>query len=646
MCGFAGFLAGDGALDGALTLKRMAGAIAHRGPDDEGIWLDGAHRIGLAHRRLSILDLSAAGHQPMQSPSGRFVIAYNGEIYNYQEMRDDLESRGGTSWRGHSDTETLLAGFDVLGIEETLRGATGMFAFALWDRDARQLILARDRLGEKPLYYGWQGHGEQKVFLFGSDLAALRTHAMFENEEDPAALSAFLQYGYVPTPKSIYKGMSKLGAGELLRISIERPKPVIARYWDAAQLTSQAPSFGGSPSDAVDELERILSIAVGRQMIADVPIGAFLSGGVDSSTIVALMQAQSARPIRTFSIGFGDHDHNEAVHAAKVAKHLGTDHTELYVTPELAMSVIPKLASIYSEPFADSSQVPVYLVSELARKDVTVSLSGDAGDELFGGYNRYTMADRYHNRVRRLPMVFRRGLSSALGLVRPSAWNRIVSLLPGAASGRLNLSNLSEKIPKIRAALRAQSPAELYAGLTSLNRDPASLMCLTARSVADAVAELQSGLDMVSGMMARDLVTYLPDDILCKVDRAAMAVSLETRVPMLDHSVVEFAWSLPLGHKIRDGVGKWPLREVLYRHVPKALIERPKTGFAVPIDAWLRGPLRGWAEDLLLQETNDLLDASAVGKIWDEYIEGGSNMGNALWPLLMYRSWRLERLSA
>ncbi len=637
MCGFAGILSSNADLITWPGLEAMGNAIAHRGPDDHACWLSDSGQIGLSHRRLSIIDLSSAGHQPMASHSKRYMMAFNGEIYNHRAIRDHLAALGfSVAWRGYSDTETLLAGFDNIGIEETLRMAVGMFAMSIWDHETRILVLARDRIGEKPLYYGWQQREGKRAFLFGSDLAALRRHPVFEGVEDPQAVMSLLQLGYVPTPLSIFKGIYKLEPGTILRVSLNAKEPQLNQYWSAEDVTRQH-QFSGSAQQAVDVLEDVISKAVARQMISDVPLGVFLSGGVDSSTIAALMQAQSTTPIKTFSIGFGDPVHNEAIHAASVGRHLGTDHHELYVTPDMALDVIPKLPSIYSEPFADSSQIPVFLVSQLARQSVTVALSGDAGDELFGGYNRYIMAARYFERLEAIPWPIRHTLARGASAISPDGWNRLGRLWSGSKS----LARLAEKGPKIARAFSAAGPQALYRDLVSLNPNALSLMRFD-ESLRDTekTAHGDWDNDFVSAMMRQDLTTYLPDDILCKVDRAAMAVSLETRVPLLDHEVVEFAWSLPLSIKLKDGIGKWPLRQLLYRHVPRELIDRPKVGFSIPLDDWLRGPLRDWAHTLLIDDNQDLLDNEAVTKLWEDHLSLKVNRGSALWPILMYRSWR------
>ncbi|MGZ5257189.1 MAG: asparagine synthase (glutamine-hydrolyzing), partial [Burkholderiales bacterium] len=581
------------------VVERMADTLFHRGPDDSGTWIDKDAGIALGHRRLSIIDLSPEGHQPMTSHSGRYVMAYNGEIYNFRELRKELE-RDGVQWRGHSDTEVMLAAFEAWGVEGALQRFNGMFAFALWDRNEKALHLARDRLGEKPLYYGWAG----KTFLFASELKALKAHPAWRAEIDRNALAAYLRHNYVPAPYSIYTGIAKLPPGHRIKLTAHDTGPVRTEpYWS---LREAAEAGVANPLDVDDEtavegLDRLLRDAIARRMVADVPVGVFLSGGIDSSTVVALMQAQSSRPVRSFSIGFAEEAYNEARHAKAVAQHLGTDHTELYVTPQQAMSVIPKLPLIYDEPFADSSQIPTFLVSELARKHVAVTLSGDGGDELFCGYVRYFWGRRIWNRIGRLPYRLRTLTAAALRSLSPSSWNVLFAgmnrLMSSTAVGELT----GDRVHKLANVLAVSSPDALYHGLVSHWPQPQSMVHgsrepLTALTDRTQWARLS---DFTQRMMFLDAVTYLPDDILVKVDRASMAVSLEARVPMLDHRVVEFAWRVPLSRKNRNDQGKWLLRQVLYRYVPPALIDRPKMGFGVPIDSWLRGPLRGWAEDLL-----------------------------------------------
>jgi asparagine synthase (glutamine-hydrolysing) len=642
MCGLAGLYYGVLAEQQAVLglLGNMANAIIHRGPDGEGFWSDATNGVGLAHRRLSIVDLSPAGAQPMVSVSGRYVLAFNGEIYNHHLLRQALEREGRVlaQWRGHSDTETLLAGFDAWGIENTLKRSGGMFAIALWDRESRTLTLARDRLGEKPLYYGWQGSGHSRVFLFGSDLSALRRHPAFDAKISRNALAMYMRHNCIGGDNSIYTDIHKLLPGHTLTVSNRVAEPVLRTWWSGASVATQgaARPFAGSADDAVAALDVLLSDAVGQQMMADVPLGAFLSGGIDSSTVVALMQAQSSRPVRTFSIGFYEKGYNEAEHAKAVAKHLGTDHTELYVTPGEALAVIPRLPSLYSEPFADSSQIPTFLVSQLARQHVTVSLSGDAGDELFCGYTRYQMTASIWDKISRLPRPLTRLAADVITGVQPSSWDRVGSLL--------SMPRLGDKLHKGAALLGCSSVADLYRRMVSHWTEPTSVVLGASEPELALTGEAPefSGLGDVQRMMALDMLGYLPDDILVKVDRAAMGVSLETRVPMLDHRVVEFAWSLPLAYKLRGGVTKWPLRQVLYRHVPRELIERPKMGFGIPIDHWLRGPLREWAETLLAEARlrhEGFFDPAPIRQKWIEHLSGQRNWQYHLWDVLVFQAW-------
>jgi asparagine synthase (glutamine-hydrolysing) len=645
MCGIVGCL--GGVVTDAI-LNRMSEALVHRGPDDSGVWLDVDASTGLAHRRLSVVDLSPEGHQPMNSNSGRYVVVYNGEIYNHMECRDAL-SMTGVGWRGHSDTETLLAGFDAWGIQDTIERCIGMFAFAVWDKVTHTLTLGRDRLGEKPLYYGWQGAGQNAAFLFGSELKALKAHPAFIADIDRKALSLLMRHNYIPAPYSIYQGIAKLEAGCLLTVSLAHPEPKVMRYWSAAKVavTGCAAPFSGTPTQAVDALEVLLKSAVQQQMMADVPLGAFLSGGIDSSTVVALMQAQSNRPVKTFTIGFNEEGYNEAVHAKAVAKHLGTDHTELYVSPKQALDVIPLLPKLYSEPFSDSSQIPTFLVSQLARQQVTVSLSGDAGDELFCGYNRYLLADKLWKKLSVLSPSIRRLSARGLTALSPSRWNSLLEPIQGLLPGSFRQANLGDKLHKAAGVLTAADVDALYLGLVSHWDDPASVVIggTEPPTLLTGSAPQLSGLDDIQRMMALDALTYLPDDILVKVDRAGMGVSLEGRVPFLDHRVVEFAWSLPQSMKLRDGVGKWVLRQVLYRHVPKELVERPKMGFGVPIGDWLRGPLRDWAENLLDEDRlrrEGFFYPEPIRKKWAEHLSCARNWQYHLWDVLMFQAWLEE----
>jgi asparagine synthase (glutamine-hydrolysing) len=647
VCGLSGFWCPQGfeLPAGEAALRAMARTLVHRGPDDEGLWTDATSGIAIAHRRLSIVDLSPAGHQPMRSPAGRYTIVYNGEIYNHAILREALDAAGHSpagGWRGHSDTETLLAGFDAWGVEATLRKAIGMFAFALWDAGSRSLTLGRDRVGEKPLYWGWQGAGRQRALLFGSELKALRAHPAFDAPVDRAALAQYMRYGYLPAPRSIYRGIAKLRPGTLLRFESGSPEPIASTYWSAAEVVSAAHAYAGTAQDATDELEALLRSAVAQQMVADVPLGAFLSGGVDSSTIVALMQAQSSRPVKTFSIGFEEADYDEAQYAAAVASHLGTDHTQLYVTAAEALSVVPRLPQLYDEPFADSSQIPTYLVSSLARQSVTVSLSGDAGDELFCGYRRYEQAARAWHGIAKLPRAARAWIARGVQRVSPRRWDRL-AIGPLAGQRRLG-----ETLHKAAAVLDCPDLDAVYRRLVSQWSDPASLV-LDAIEPPTAIEDMPAALRAlpdVERMMALDLLTYLPDDILVKVDRAAMGVSLETRVPLLDHRVIEFAWRLPQQLRIHDGQTKWLLRQVLHRNVPRSLIERPKAGFAVPIDAWLRGPLRPWAQELLDPRrlaNEGFLNPAVVSEAWQEHQQGTRDRQHQLWSVLMFQAWLEEQ---
>jgi len=653
MCGVVGVLdKNNTALPDQII--RMVQAIRYRGPDDHGVWCDSVVGLGLGHARLSILDLSPEGHQPMVSVSGRFVLSYNGEVYNFAELRSELEA-GGTKFRGHSDTEVMLAAFETWGLEKSVQRFIGMFAFALWDRETRVLHLVRDRLGIKPLYYGWASG----VFVFGSEMKVFEQIPGFERSIHRDSLAAFMRYGYVPEPWSIYQGIFKLPAGCLLSIALDQaltpqsfsPEPENGqakwrpvRYWSARSVVESgvASLFKGTEQEAVEQLDRLLRDAIGLRMVSDVPLGAFLSGGVDSSVVVALMQSQSTRPVKTFTIGFHEEDYNEAIHAAEVAKHLGTEHTELYVTPSEAMSVIPRLPDMYDEPFADSSQIPTYLVSQLARKHVTVALSGDGGDELFAGYNRYFWGRHLWRRVSWLPQSVRRGMAGGIRSVSPDVFDAISRKLKAVVP---QMPSFGDKLHKLAEVLAMKDPETMYLGLVSLWKDPAHIV-LGGRDLCTTLTDRHRWADVKNftlQMMALDLVTYLPDDILTKVDRASMAVSLEARVPLIDHRVVEFAWRIPLSMKIKqEGEGKWLLRQVLYRYVPKHLIERPKMGFGVPISQWLRGPLRDWAEGLLNESRlrqEGYFNPEPIREKWREHLSGQRNWQYLLWNVLMFQAW-------
>ncbi|MBL0382421.1 MAG: asparagine synthase (glutamine-hydrolyzing) [Desulfofustis sp. PB-SRB1] len=601
MCGFTGYISQQGNVDAAIC-EKMAKSLQHRGPDDSGVWIDHQDGVALGHRRLSIQDLSSLGRQPMLSSSGRFVIAFNGEIYNFLVLRKELEGLG-IRFYGNSDTEVLLAAIEIWGVENSLKRLVGMFAFALWDKKKKTLTLARDRLGEKPLYYGWQNDN----FLFGSELKALRQHPSFSGQLDLNALGRYLQYNYVPAPKTIYAGVNKLVPGSYVQIaplSVNPGSPLepIA-YWQLEQVIRSGIEnpFTGKDTEAVEGLNNLLLETIRDKMISDVPLGAFLSGGIDSSTVVALMQATSSRPVKTFTIGFNEGTYNEAAHALRVARYLGTDHTELYVSAEQAMDVIPRLPHIYDEPFADSSQIPSYLVAELAKKNVTVALSGDGGDELFGGYNRHFLAQKWR-KVSHIPPLARKVVRSILCGAAPKTWDSLFAIAAPIIPKKYRLNMLGDRLHKFASILPCSNTEELYSVLTSFWLHPEDICPGCGKTHVNYTGQYTWPMNKepAEEMMFLDTINYLPDDILVKMDRAAMGVSLETRIPFLDHRVVEYAWQLPHTVKLY-GAGKWVLRQVLHKYVPQELVERPKMGFGVPIDRWLRGPLRDWAEELLAE---------------------------------------------
>ena len=650
MCGLAGIFSPAQTSppdDLARWTESAANVLRHRGPDDGATWIDPGAGLALGHRRLSILDLSLTGRQPMTSASERYVIAYNGEIYNFPALRAELVAAGAT-FRGNSDTEVLLAGIEHWGFDSTLRRANGMFALALWDKVERVLYLARDRFGQKPLYVGWAG----QALVFGSELGALRQYPGFDTSIDRDSLTLLLRHSAIPAPYTVYRDTWKLLPGTYLRIETNdvasRALPDPVPYWTAvgAAEAALANTWTGSTDDAIDALEACLKDAVGACMVADVPIGAFLSGGIDSSTVVALMQAQSTTPVRTFSIGFTEAAYNEATDAAAVARHLGTDHTELYVTPEDARSVIPDLPRIYDEPFADSSQIPTYLVSQLARESVTVSLSGDGGDEIFGGYNRYTWSRHLGRALRSTPTGLRRWAARRVLAKTPERWDqryaRAVSMLPFDP----RQDRFGEKLHKLAGIIDAPNREAMYLRLVSQWQDPLNAV-IDAQEPPTRLSNRTDwpGLpDFTQQIMLLDSLVYLPDDILVKLDRASMAVSLESRVPLLDHNVFELAWRLPQTLKVNEGRGKWILRKVLERHVPRALFERPKMGFGVPIGTWLRdGDLRDWAEDLFSREAltrSGYFRPEVVRNLWQEHCAGKRNHQHALWPVLMFEAWQ------
>ena len=640
MCGIAGAYLRRPESREALyaAAEAMSGSISHRGPDDFGHFVDERGGLLLAFRRLAILDLSEAGHQPMRSVTGRFTMIYNGEIYNYLDVRAELERDGSApAWRGHSDTEVMLAAFERWGVEGALERFTGMFAIALWDSVDRTLHLVRDRVGVKPLYYALMGD----AVLFGSELKALAAHPLFRAEIDRDVVALYARFGYVPGPHTIYRNTYKLHPGAVLSIKTGTARPEPHRYWDVREVASRAAGtpFRGTDAEALDALDALLADSVALRMISDVPLGVFLSGGIDSSIVTAVMQWRNTSPVKTFSIGMRESGYDEAGYARAVARHLGTDHTELYVTPEEALAVIPLLPHIYDEPFADASQIPTYLVSKLARQSVTVSLSGDGGDELFGGYNRYFLGRRLWRNATAIPRPLRPAAGALLRAVPAGAWNRMLSPFSRLVPALRERSG--ERLHKLARAMNAGDSDALYGELVTQWRG----LVPGARPLTIAIddpARRAPVDDIAERMMYLDQVSYLVDDILVKVDRASMAVSLEAREPLLDHRLIEFAWTLPLGMKLRNGKGKWLLRTLLARYVPEELIERPKMGFAVPLDSWLRGPLREWAESLLDEKrlrSEGYFDAGQVRTAWRAHLAGGAEWQQHLWTVLMFQAW-------
>ncbi|MCK4709402.1 MAG: asparagine synthase (glutamine-hydrolyzing) [Gammaproteobacteria bacterium] len=656
MCGICGFLSDSIHSYSEYNIQNMIGTLLHRGPDDTGLWLDSSAHVALGHSRLSVQDISSAGHQPMFSLCGRYVIVFNGEIYNHLELRAELEigHAGSIQWAGHSDTETILACFACWGVEKSLKAFVGMFAIALWDKSEGILMLARDRMGEKPLYYGWVNG----AFVFGSELKALKACPSFSNAINRDALALYLQYNYVPAPYSIYENIYKLEPGCCLSLTSDAVSiPLITapevgleyqglslhRWWslgETVQRNLKRPIQ--NEDEAIDGLDSRLRESIRLQSIADVPLGAFLSGGIDSSTIVALMQSEAVSPVKTFTIGFSESDHNEAVYAKDVARHLGTEHTELYLSSHDALDVIPKLPELYDEPFADSSQIPTFLVSQMAKQHVTVALSGDGGDELFCGYNRYLWSRRLWEKFSWLPFAARYALGRLL-LSQPSGHiDHLAQFLLRFVS-RDGVSLLGEKVHKVaELLLRARNLDDLYRSVIATWKSPLPVMGADAGDLFARLSSIPEFFSVEERMMYLDTMSYLPDDILCKVDRAAMGVSLETRVPFLDHRVVEYAWQLPLSMKIKEGQGKWLLRQLLYKHVPKELIERPKQGFAIPLAEWLRGPLRDWAEALLDEprlKQEGYFDPESVRHKWRQHLSGKGNWQHHLWSVLMFQAW-------
>jgi asparagine synthase (glutamine-hydrolysing) len=646
MCGITGFIGpvGMGRDERARILAGMSASLRHRGPDSGGQWIDEASGVALGHRRLAIVDLTAEGHQPMVSSCGRYTLTFNGEIYNHGEVRDELRSLGAV-FRGRSDTEVMAEGFGRWGVSATLPRLAGMFAFAVYDREKRELVLARDRLGEKPLYYG--AHGG--VFLFASELKSIQSYPGLSLEIDRGALALFMRHNYVPSPYSIYKGFYKLPAGTCLRIKAGAPPsalPPPEPYWSLASAmeSGRRNPFQGGDDEAIEALEEKLSVSVGQMMMADVPLGAFLSGGIDSSLITAVMQKLSAKPVKTFTIGFEEKEFDEARHAAAVARHLGTEHTELRVTPKEALETIPSLPLIYDEPFSDSSQIPTCLVSALTRRKVTVCLSGDGGDEIFAGYTRYLASLRLRKIFGTVPGPLRRAGASLMLSPSHRSWEKILGVTQQLLPGSLRQSHPSEKIIKLLELLKCRSVDDIYQSLVSQWKNPCELV-LGARELPTLVNDQSLWPrceDPVDLMMYLDAMTYLPGDIMAKVDRATMAVSLESRAPYLDHRLVEFAHTLPMRMKLRNGRGKWLMRRVLEKHVPAAMFERPKIGFGVPIGIWMKGPLRDWAESLLDPRRirrEGFLDERIVSRHWQEHLSGARDRQHHLWAVLMFQAW-------
>ena len=624
-------------------ISEMTDTLVHRGPDDKGYWHNHSMGLSLGHRRLSIMDLSSNGDQPMRSNSGRYIMVFNGEIYNHTALRQELQNSGlSVNWRGHSDTETLLACIDYWGVEKSIKKCTGMFSIAVFDNEEKDLLLIRDRIGEKPLYYGFQ----DGIFLFASELKAIKKHPNFVGSINRNALALQLRYSYIPSPYSIYTGIKKLKAGSIIRFSLKKLNISQAKlnqpksYWSLQDtvLDSKKNIYTGKSRVAIKDLSDWLNKSVQDQMVADVSIGAFLSGGVDSSLIVSLMQSQRALPVETFTIGFTEDSYNEAVFSKKIANHLGTKHTELYVSPNDAISVIDKLPEIYDEPFSDSSQIPTYLVSKMTKKNVSVSLSGDAGDELFGGYNRYLWTRKIWDRIKFLPTPLRKAIAIGMSSIPPSNWDRILKRMSH------NTSHLGDKIHKLSSVITACSSDEFYINLVSNWKNPNDLV-IGAENIPVAINENIDHLNFDSieqRMMYLDTISYLPDDILTKIDRASMSVSLETRVPFLNHDVIDFAYKLPLSMKIKDGQSKWILRQLLDKYVPRDLIERPKMGFGIPIDEWLRGPLKDWAESLLDEsrlKNEGYFNPKLIRIKWNEHQTRKRNWQHHLWDILMFQAW-------
>jgi asparagine synthase (glutamine-hydrolysing) len=646
MCGINGFYSKSLSNFDDVIVK-MNSAISHRGPDTNGTWSDKNSGIVLGHQRLSIIDVSSSGNQPMQSSSGRYILTYNGEIYNYLKIRKELEmNNANIKWKGNSDTEILLESIGFWGIELTLQKIQGMFAFGIWDQKMRRLILARDRIGEKPLYYGWQGEGNNRVFLFGSELKALKVHPEFNGQINRDAIALQLRHNCIPAPYTIYKDIYKLLPGNYLELKHNDLKKELLsypkKYWSltSSLMYGNKNQLKFNEDEIQKDLEENLKISIKKQMISDVPIGAFLSGGVDSSTVVALMQSQSHQPVKTFTVGFNEKEYNEAKFAKKIAKHLGTNHTELYVSPKAAMEVIPKISTIYDEPFSDSSQIPTFLVSQLTKQHVKVAISGDGGDELFCGYNRYKMSEKFSSIFRFMPFSLRKTLASTIQSISPHNLDKISRFIPILDQP----TNFGDKIHKGADVLNTKNFSDIYYTLCSHWKNPTEIV-LNSKEPGTLLTKFKPNINYLNTqqqMMALDFLTYLPDDILVKVDRAAMASSLETRVPFLDHNLIEYVFKIPHSLKFRNGHGKWILKKILNQYVPKSLTQRPKVGFEIPLGSWLRGPLRDWAENLLNEKRlnqENFFNTKLVRDKWSEHINGKKNWHHHLWDILMFQAW-------
>ncbi|MCP3872427.1 MAG: asparagine synthase (glutamine-hydrolyzing) [Desulfobacteraceae bacterium] len=649
MCGIAGFFCQSEYMNHPqVVLGSMADQMAHRGPDDAGTWYDNSSGIGLAHRRLSIIDLSCEGHQPMHSISGRYTIVFNGEIYNFQDIRANKAFED-IKWRGNSDTEVLLAAIETWGVEKTLDCLNGMFAFALWDHQERSLFLVRDPMGKKPLYYGFNN----KILFFASELKALKAHPKFKPDIDRNVVSLLLRHSYIPAPYSIYKGIHKLLPGSFCRISLDDIRQQclakVKKYWDLNQIAVQGiqNQFIGSHADLENTLEDILLKAVSRRMISDVPLGAFLSGGIDSSLIVALMQKISSKPVKTFTIGFESKTYDEADSARKIAAHLRTDHTELFVSPEQALEVIPKLPRLFDEPFADSSQIPTYLVSKMTRNHVTVALSGDGGDEMFAGYNRHFWGRHLFEKMNRFPSFLRKGTAGLINTFSPETWNNLFSKMGSVLPEKYRQTMPGDKLSKLSAVLNVKDRKQFYYDLTSWWKNPKEVMinAYEPKTVLNSFDDWFNTEDFTHLMQMMDMLTYLPDDILTKVDRSSMGASLEARAPFLDRDVVEFSWQIPLNAKISRHEGKIILKQLLYKYIPEQLVNRPKSGFGIPLDTWLRHELFEWASDLLSPDTlraQGYFNSEFVSNTWSAHLSGQNNYQYHIWNILMFQAWLEE----